>query len=218
MLVLFPFELDIYRRLAVPVDYVGHPLTEIISSVTDPKEENSIGFFPGSRRAVRERHWPLLKETMAILYSDNPNWKFYYFGPPPGPTDFPLKVVSADLADTIRKKIFLALCPSGTVTLENVFYNTAMVVYYRLSPLTYLLARRLVRVNYIAMPNIILEKEVVPEFIQSRATAQNLAGAINNLRQNPSAVLSQLDNFAKIKEYLKTSTSPLIAAAEKINE
>ena len=96
-----------------------------------------------------------------------------------------------------RKKIDLALCPSGTVSLENALMGIPMVVMYKLSWANYLLARLLVRVKYITLANILLNKELIPECIQHKATAANLSKNILNVlgKEKYCSIKKELLNF-----------------------
>ncbi|MCB4790748.1 MAG: lipid-A-disaccharide synthase [Elusimicrobia bacterium] len=188
MLVILPFEVDIYKKAGMDTAFVGHPLIDMVPAVDSNSfksgyERPVIGLFPGSRQHIVDRHLKLLKEVKDIINKEIPS-DFKIFGLRSldyKNTDIP--VFYEDTYDE-RKKLTLALSVSGTVSLENALLGVPMIVFYKLSQLNYLIARMVANVKYITMVNILEEKEVVPEFIQNEATPQNIAGAAINLLRN----------------------------------
>jgi len=183
MLVIFPFEETLYREAGVPVEFVGHPLLDLIPA---PDEKNSpakpprIGLLPGSRTSELRRHLPVFYAAFARLREKYPGAKGLLFaavnqgdaiyGKLPDGVDL---VREQDYAR--RRTLDVALCSSGTATLENALLGVPMVVIYKLSWPTYAIARALIRVKYIAMANLLAGKGVVPELIQRDATPERAA-------------------------------------------
>ncbi|HVO32504.1 MAG TPA: lipid-A-disaccharide synthase, partial [Elusimicrobiota bacterium] len=169
MLVIFPFEVDLYRRAAVPVVWVGHPLRDRMPA---PREEASppvVGLFPGSRRGTVMRHLPLLVETARRLRTQFPSCRFQLFRP----LELPEELYRASLADDPwiellydpnydqRPKLCVAITVSGTASLENMLLGIPMVIMYRLPALTYQIAKRLIRVPFVGIPNLLAGRAVV---------------------------------------------------------
>lgn len=187
MLVIFPFEEKLYRDAGVPADFVGHPLLDLIP---EPKPRaagtNLIGLLPGSRSSEIRRHLPVFLEAFRLLRLKNRFLEARLFAAASQPDAAYGRLpdgVELVREDDYRRRAMLdlALCSSGTATLENALLGVPMVVLYKLSWPTYLIARALVKVRHIAMANILAGREVVPELIQGRATARNAAAAAERL-------------------------------------
>ena len=183
MLVIFPFEEQLYREAGVPVEFVGHPLLDLIpepaAHTPDPKAL-IIGLLPGSRSSELERHIPVFYEAFRILRKTRPGMRGLLFASANQPNSvygaLPHGVEIVREQDyRLRATLDLALCSSGTATLENALLGVPMVVVYRLSWPTYLIARALVNVKHIAMANLLAGRAVVPELIQGDATPERAA-------------------------------------------
>jgi lipid-A-disaccharide synthase len=201
MLVIFPFEAALYKSQDVPATFVGHPLLDVLPETPEAepplKVEPVIGLLPGSRAGEVRRHLPLFLQCADILSRKRAGMRFILFAAPSLSNDFYdrllgpnvrrpyLLEIVRDEAYEWRSGIDLALTCSGTATLENALMGIPMLAVYRMSWVTYSLAKTLIRVPYIAMPNILAEKALVPEFIQSRAAPENLAAAAWDLLQDP---------------------------------
>jgi lipid-A-disaccharide synthase len=198
MLVLFPFEEALYKQAGVPVTFIGHPFLDRLPPA-DPEAplnvEPVIGLLPGSRKGEVRRHLPLFLRTAGLLA--RPSRRFLLFAAPNlsddfydeviGPRDrraFPLEIVR-DEKYRRRSGLDLALTCSGSATLENALLGIPMVVAYQTSWLTYEIAKRIVRVEHIAMANILAGRRLVPELIQDQATPEGLAAAAEELLQDP---------------------------------
>jgi lipid-A-disaccharide synthase len=189
MIVIFPFEVDIYRKAGIDVEFLGHPLVDEVSrkvkGLTIARVRNPvIALLPGSRRGEIERHMPVMREAAGIIAQRLPNASFIL---PLAPTLVP-EDIEGYLADSpvpirLREGAFhevvkgadVAVVSSGTATVETALLGTPMVVIYRLNALTFFLARMLIRVPYIAMVNLIAGRLVVPELIQHEARAETIA-------------------------------------------
>ncbi|MDX6769528.1 MAG: lipid-A-disaccharide synthase [Elusimicrobiota bacterium] len=178
MFVIFPFEEELYREAGVPVEFVGHPLLDLIPENkphhADPAAPR-IGLLPGSRSSELHRHLRLFYDAFAIMRRERPGARGFVFASANQPDsaygrlpDGAVLVREADYA--ARAKLDLAVCSSGTATLENAILGVPMVVVYKLSWPTYAIARAIVKVKHIAMANLLAGREVVPELIQRDAT------------------------------------------------
>ena len=183
MLVIFPFEEKIYRDAGVPVEFVGHPLLDLIP---EPKERTAnhspktVGLLPGSRNSELKRHIPIFYEAFRLLRAKYPGLVGLLFASA-NQNDaaygkLPTGVELVREQDYSRRATLdLALCSSGTATLENALLGVPMVVIYKLSWPTYAIARALVNVRHIAMANLLAGQGVVPELIQRDATPERAA-------------------------------------------
>ena len=196
MLVLFPFEVDFYRRFGVEVTHVGHPLVDEVPQLPnvwdagDSEEEPfRLALLPGSRRSEIEALLPTLLDAVRLLAGRLPV-QASLIQAPTVPRELleervelsglPLRIVSEDRFTVIADS-HLALCASGTATLEVGLLGTPMVVLYRLGLWTWMLARLLVRLPYYSLVNLVLEQAVVPELLQWQATPERIADEAERL-------------------------------------
>jgi len=185
MLVIFPFEEELYRKAGVPVSFVGHPLLEQLPAPAGESFGPTIGLLPGSRRGTVKRHLPLLVQTAEILHQEFPDARCFLFRPEEIEENFytpflqhtPWIKLMSDPAYETRKTLWLAIGVSGTAALENMLLGIPMIIMYKLSRLTYAIAKRLIRVSYIGIPNLLASRAIVPELLQEDATPEHLAEA-----------------------------------------
>jgi lipid-A-disaccharide synthase len=190
MLVLFPFEVDFYREHGVDVVHVGHPLVDevpVLRQVWEKGEPQGepyrVAILPGSRVSEIEALLPVMLESVRLLASELPI-EVRLIKAPTVPRDLveemielaglPVEIVSESRFPAIADS-HLALCASGTATLEVGLLGTPMVVLYRLGSWTYLLAKMLVHLPYVSLVNLVLGEKVVPELIQGRANPPSIA-------------------------------------------
>ena len=234
MLVILPFEKELYESVGLEVDFVGHPLLDVIrldNDRTTYSERHSlsfkdtwIGLLPGSRRAeVKRLLPPMLKAASSLL----PHVEQPCFLIPVSPA-LDITIYESVLASfpNLRQRTYLieddyyptvehcrvAVVCSGTATLEAALVDTPMVVVYRTSWLTYTLAKSLVRVPHIALVNLIAEQRAVPELVQGEVTGSRIADELRTLLNDQvrrSAVQSAL---AKVRQRLGGAGASEVAA------
>lgn len=203
MMVLFPFEEALYTQAGIPATFVGHPLVDLLPSPAEQASPRTIGFLPGSRRSVVQRHLPLVEQTARRLLAHDPGLKLVLFRPPEIEEAFyaPLANVCPALKITLdesyeeRRRLSFAFTVSGTAALENMLLGIPMVIFYQLSALTYAIARRLATVSAIGIPNLLAQRLVVPECIQRSCTPDRLMEAAEPMLSDPqrwSAVRAEL--------------------------
>ncbi|MDR1400880.1 MAG: hypothetical protein LBI98_00980 [Endomicrobium sp.] len=186
MLVILPFEEKLYRSSGIDAIFVGNPLIDKV-----PKRQNFpkksfghfnppvIGLFPGSRKNTIKRHMSLILETAKILKCKL-NAKFIMFSA----TDsivfrLPEYIEFCQSGDFERRKsIDFAICPSGTVSLENTLMGVPMVVIYKLSYFNYFFIRAIIKVKYITLVNILADKNIIPELVQTNAKPKKIAALV----------------------------------------
>lgn len=228
LLSILPFEAEWYARHApnLRVEFVGHPLVERHArekrpGPSDPKSEavvepaNSPAYevllLPGSRAGELRRHLPVMlaaarriaSETEAVLRMVLPVESLLKQARPLL-TDFPsLHVQVGGLRDALTKAT-VALASTGTVTLECAWFGVPTVALYKTSPLTYAIGKRIVTVKYLAMPNLLANGAVMPEFIQHEATPENLAKAVIALLKDAPRRAAVRDRLAAVVASLGT--------------
>ena len=221
MAVVFPFEEIFYKQHNVPVEFVGHPLTdelETVENVSNLKDElglapdkKIIGLFPGSRRSEIKRLLPIIMES-AILLNKRRN-----------DVQFILPVASTLDEQDIRQKVSqysldvivvkgqshnviqtcdAILTVSGTVTLEIGLYGIPQVVINKVAWLTYHIVKPLLKIPYIALCNIVAGKQVAPELIQYDATPTKIVQALEHFLDDPIYYNATKQELAKIKSKL----------------
>jgi len=189
--VILPFEKEFFEKEGVRVEFVGHPLVELVRPSLSRETfcelvglsplHPILGLFPGSRESEVQRLLPVFLATYEILKREHPRLQGVMVKAQ-GLSEGPLweearkkvKVLVGYQYEVLRQAT-AALLVSGTVTLEAAILETPMVAAYRLSRLSFFLAKRLVRVPYITLPNLILNEPVVPEILQDEARPEKLA-------------------------------------------
>jgi lipid-A-disaccharide synthase len=197
MAVVFPFEVPFYEREGVPVTFVGHPLVDAVHPAMERVEaqrlfgldprRRTVGLFPGSRKHEIERLLPVILESAKLLKERFPDLQFIL----PLATSLamgdiapylaasPLKVeVVQEQGYDVMQVCDAIITVSGTVTLEIALMGVPMVIIYRVSPLTYTVGRRLVKVDHIGLCNIVAGERVVPELLQHEAEPVRIAEEI----------------------------------------
>jgi lipid-A-disaccharide synthase len=219
VLAVFPFEPPFYRRAGVPVEYVGHPLVDALRGAPARKEARArlalpghatvVGLLPGSRRGEVERLLPTMRDAVTRIATARPATRFVLAAAPTIDEglvarhlgDAPVTIVRDRVYDVIRAAD-LVLATSGTVTLEAAILGAPTVVCYRVSRLTALMIRSLIRVPWMSLPNIVLGRPVVPELFQEDATAERLAAEALRLLYDVGAREEQRAAFVELAQSL----------------
>jgi len=212
--VILPFEEAFFNQRGVRTTFVGHPLldrpplaargAELKRSLGLDPDRPVLGLFPGSRVQEVERLWPVFREAAERVRREEPGLQVLVAvtGGASYPGAGEIRAVPR-LARECFAAADAALCKSGTTTLEAAVAGTPLVVAYRMHPLSYLLARRLVRVDWIGMVNLVAGRQVAPEFIQGAATAEALARAVRPLLDPDSPERrAQLEGLAEVRRRL----------------
>ncbi len=204
MIVVFPFEVELYKHAGVDVRFVGHPLTDTVQSRYNQAEakaqfgldlkKRTVALLPGSRSKEIARMLPDMLRASEILLRRFPDIQFIL---PVAPTlsrelissfirqhPVPVTVTEGRAYDVLRASD-VALVTSGTATLETALMAVPMVIVYRLSTLSYFIARMIIDVDHIGLVNIVAGKRVVPELVQREATPENMADGVTKLISDP---------------------------------
>jgi lipid-A-disaccharide synthase len=230
MLVIFPFEEPLYREAGVPVTFVGHPLVSLVTPVADPLVPRSelgldparpvVALLPGSRPKEVAHNLPPIAASVDALAAARPELQFVAAVAASldpslvrrGLGDRNVTVVH-DRTHVVLSAATAAIVASGTATVEAALVGAPMVVVYRLSPWTYRLGRRFVRVPYYAMVNLIAGRRVVPELIQSDFTAERVLAEILPLLDGAEARGQMEKDLAAVREKLGGPGASARAAA-----
>ena len=233
MLVLFPFELDIYKSEGVPVTFVGHPVADEVDDVPDQltcreglglKAHNSIiALLPGSRSSEISRHAGLFLETARQLQQQQPQINFVLSAVNQSAFDYLSSLVNNEFQDLNVKIILgqsrkmisasdLVLAASGTITLETALLEKPMVMAYKVSKLSEWMIKAFASVDHYAMPNFLLDTPLIPEFVQDQATATNLSRALLDYYTNPEKCRDLINKFKEVKDELKVNSNDRSAA------
>jgi lipid-A-disaccharide synthase len=220
MAVILPFEQQFYRERGVAVDYVGHPLMDVVPERTSREEVLKtfglsdrgpiIGILPGSRREEVTRLLPLMVEAAEILSKDHPHLACLL---PLAPTITPDLVYSITMRSSLPIRIHddiypvlaasdLVFVASGTATLEAAIMQTPMVVVYRVSPLSYRFGKWVIKVPYISLVNLIAGERIVPELIQDDANPARIAEEASSILESGSKREIMLNRLMNLKEAL----------------
>ena len=197
MAVLFPFEVPLYEKTGVPVTYVGHPLLDIVQPTMTREEAFSrfgldparqvVGLFPGSRRSELKYLFQTILESAQLLKKRYPELQFVLpLAPSFKRDDLAALIHAAGLDVTIIEGFtydVMQVCDgtitvSGTVTLELALMKVPMVIIYRVSPLTYAIGKRLVKIEHAGICNIVAAERVVKELIQDEAKPGDIADEV----------------------------------------
>ena len=222
MAVVFPFEETFYKKYDVPVRFVGHPLVDEIHVSADQQTLRSeflldndkpvIGLFPGSRHSEIKRLLPIIVNSAKEIIKKQPNAQFvipvastlkeedilpYFNG-----TEFDMRVISQRSHD-VMTVCDAVITVSGTVTLELALLNIPMVVINKISKLSYYFVTRTLKLDHIALCNIVSNKRVVPELIQDDATYDKISKNLLNILNNKEERTRIMNEFSKTEKRLE---------------
>jgi lipid-A-disaccharide synthase len=223
MVVIFPFEEAIYREAGVPVDFVGHPLVDVVKASMSRAEFAArhgldagrpiVTLLPGSRRSEIERHYPLIMEacerlsgelrtrgSIQFVLAAAPALGAELFAPYARPGVSVTRVEGATY-DALSAAD-CAIVASGTATVEAALLGTPMVVVYRVSPTSAFVLKRIVRSSFIAMVNLIAGRRVVPELIQDQFTSEAVVEEVRKLLGSPAAREEMKAGLAEVRTKL----------------
>ena len=232
VLVIFPFEEPLYREAGVPVEFVGHPLRDImavpptrqdyLTSLRLSPETLTVGLLPGSRPNEVQTLLPDLVRTAGLVLERRPEAQFLIprasgldgqlFAPPAAIPTASVRIVEGQV-DQVLASSDACLVASGTATVQAAMHGCPMVVVYRVAPLTYLLGYPFVRVNTFAMVNLVAGRPVVPELIQARFTPAAAADALLALLSDETRAATMRNDLAVVRARLGEAGASRRAAA-----
>jgi lipid-A-disaccharide synthase len=203
LLCIFPFEEAFFRAHGLPASYIGHPLAGLVHPSFDKADffwkhrlaagRPLITVLPGSRKGEAARHLPALLDAVERIYRQQAAHFLLPASETTGAAFFterigraPIQVIEGETWDAIAHAD-LALAASGTVTVEAALLGTPMVTFYKVTALSWLLGRLLVRVPFYSMVNLVAERRVIPELMQTAMTGERLAAEALHLLQDEDA-------------------------------
>lgn len=214
MYVILPFEQEFYNRFDFDVEYVGHPLLDEFACfgtsglAGDFRKRNELderpilAILPGSRRQEVKKKLPVMMDAVKNM----PDFQIVLAGAPALPESFyreiapEFKIVFGETY-SLLSNAHTAVVTSGTATLETALFKVPEVVCYKGSPISYMIGKQLVKVKFISLVNLIMDREVVKELIQKDCTAEKVRKELNELIHNKeyrSRVLSDYDELQNL--------------------
>lgn len=224
MLVILPFEKDFYKQFNFDAEFVGHPLLDAMDEVKRATnkikaDKPIIAILPGSRKQEIEKMLPLMLSVKKYFK----NYQFVVAGAPSQTPDFYKKIINDSEVrivynDTynLLSQSYAALVTSGTATLETALFGVPEVVCYKGGKLSFQIAKRLVKVKYISLVNLILDKEAVKELIQDELTTNNIQTELTKILIGD-ARENILKEYVNLKQKLGVSGASKKAATSIVN-
>ncbi|WP_456268151.1 lipid-A-disaccharide synthase [Kushneria sp. AK178] len=225
MLTFLPFEADFYERHDVPVRFVGHPLAEELPLADDrqgarralglDEQARMLAVLPGSRSSEIGFMTPVFLEAIRLLRQRLPELEVVIPAATPARRDELLTHGVAEqgvrVVDGRAWEVMTAadavLLTSGTSALEAMLCHRPMVVAYRMAPVTWQIARRMVKTRWISLPNLIAQEHLVPELIQDDATGEAIAAALAPMLDNDSDARALTERFVDMHRTLQRGAS-----------
>ncbi len=229
MLTIFPFEKNIYSKANIQATFVGHPLAEMIPFNPNKKKAQDklkiinaykvIALLPGSRQGEVKWHVQLLIDSATEISKKIRDVKFLV----PLPTretydifsktlfknthaELDIQLLIGHASDAINAAD-LVIVASGTATLETALYKKPMIVIYKMSSISWQILKRMRYLPFVSLPNILLNKFVVPELLQGDATFENISSKAFEILKDASYRKNLIIQFTKIHHQLKQNTS-----------
>ncbi len=233
---LFPFEESWFRERGVDATYIGHPLATTAKATLTreefferhrlPRDQRLITLLPGSRTGEARRHLPVVLDALSILRQ-----RFALSAVLAIPKGFrtdeafstfrertqelSIQVVENEAWDSIAHAD-LALAASGTVTIEAAVLGTPMVTFYKVNPLSWYAGRRLVKVPFLSMVNLVADRQIVPELMQHDMTPAKIAAAAEELLVSPGRADQMRAGLAVVRKLLTRDGDPFTRVAQSI--
>ena len=212
MLCIFPFEADLYNKSGLRAVFVGHPMIERLRArkIGTERDRNLIGLFPGSRMREVRKIFPVMLESVPELQKQNRNMRLEVAAASEelaremremltrhGQGQQGIQIKVGETA-ALMQRAFAGIVASGSATLEAAYFRLPFVLIYKVTWPTYLAARLVVSVKYLGMPNVLADREVVPEFIQHRARPDAIVKAMRQLIEEANARDRMISEFDRI--------------------
>jgi lipid-A-disaccharide synthase len=234
VLCIFPFEADLYNESGLRAVFVGHPMIERLQArkIDVERDPNLIGLFPGSRLREVGKIFPIMIETARLLLQARPTLHFQVAAASeqlgrelntvaaasvPLQARLPIQIKVGETAE-IMQRAWAGIVASGSATLEAAYFRTPFVLVYKVAWPTYLAARLVVNVKHLGMPNLLADREVVPEFIQQQAKPGAIAKAAHPLMEDACTRERMISEFDAIISKLGGSGASERAARAILKE
>jgi lipid-A-disaccharide synthase len=210
MLCIFPFEKPLYEASGLRAEFVGHPMLDSLAKkkLELTRESDLVALLPGSRAKEVRKIFPTMLAAADVMRERLPSLRFAASAASDTlATEMRALagercVVTTGNAHELMQRAGAGMVCSGTATLEAAYFGLPMTILYRVAWLTWVVGKRLVRVPFLGMPNILAEKEIVPEFLQDAAQPEPIAAAVLELLSNPATRERQQAELRRVIEKL----------------
>ncbi len=233
LITIFPFEAEYFKGTGLDVTFAGHPLVDEAEKIHQspirrlPWNDNpGIALLPGSRKTEIERILPVMWQAAGLLAKEQPDLKFIIATPSEQQSDIVRNIIKklkngpeqyhiiSNNTREILRQARAAIVASGTATIETALMLCPMVITYKVAPLTYLIGKMLVKIEYIGMANIVAGKLICPELIQHQATPAAISDAIRPLIQDTPERNTMIKELKTVKEKLGSGNAAQNAARQ----
>jgi lipid-A-disaccharide synthase len=232
MLVILPFEKEFYKKWNYEVEYVGHPLVEVVDGFLEASSKyqeasskyqvsgNTIALLPGSRQQEILKKLPIMLEVAKhfpdhqFVVAKAPGLDEHFYNELLAPYKNVSSVVNKTYELLVQSKA--ALVTSGTATLETALFAVPEVICYKGSAFSYQIAKRLIKIKFIGLVNLIMDKEVVKELIQDELTVENLKRELSLLLTDETKQQQLKNDYTALKALLSKGGHASANAAESI--
>jgi len=226
MLVILPFEEKFYQQWDYKVEYVGHPLVQVINEFLEVHSKKQTGgkpiiaLLPGSRQQEVAKKLPIMLAAskkfsdyqFVVAKTSSLSDEFYF----EFLKDFPDVIAVKDQTYNLLSQAVAALVTSGTATLETALFGVPEVVCYKGSSVSYEIAKRLVKIKYISLVNLIMDKPVVKELIQNDLTVNNIVRELNSILFDQNKIQQLKKDYTDLKIILQKDSNASGRAAQQI--
>ena len=239
MLTLFPFEAEFYEQSGIPATFVGHPAADRTDPSTSKaalmaegrailnlqETDTVVALLPGSRTSELKAHGQMFAESAHLFQQANSHTKVRFVVPyVNAKTEATLKpflsiypdldvMFKHNMSDAALKAANVALVKSGTATLEAMLFKTPMVVVYMIGRLTYFIVSRMLKTDYVALPNILSGEQLVPELLQDEALPPVIAVALQKEAETSEKTIARDEKFQEIHTTLRRDSGATAASA-----
>ena len=207
MLCIFPFEKALYEQSGLKTEFVGHPLLDALAPKkgAQPREETLVGFFPGSRKKEVLRIFPVMLKAAEAMRTSRPELRFEAAAATETlaammrvmAAGSPVKITLGN-SHELMNRAAVGMVASGTATLEATFFEMPFVLVYLVAPLTWVIGKRLVRIPFLGISNILAGREIIREFLQDAAEPAALADELLSMLNNPAKRAEQQAEFRQV--------------------
>ena len=213
VLCIFPFEANLYNESGLHAVFVGHPMIERLETqkIETERDPNLVGLFPGSRLREVRKIFPVMIEAARLLLQTKPGLRFHVAAASEGLAREMSEMLRSEQSEdrqaiaivvgqtpALMQQAWAGIVASGSATLEAAYFQMPFVLIYKVAWPTYIAARLVVNVDYLGMPNLLADKEVVPEFIQHEAKPDSIANTVRSLLEDANARDRMISDFEPI--------------------
>ncbi|HVF72915.1 MAG TPA: lipid-A-disaccharide synthase [Chthoniobacterales bacterium] len=210
MLCIFPFEAELYNASGLRTIFVGHPMIENLAArrTGEARDPKLVGLFPGSRSREVRKNFPVMLESatelakvrdirLEVAAASQSLAREIEALTARSPIRDRVRVVTGD-SSGVMQRASAGMVASGTATLESAFFRMPFVLVYRVSWPTYFAARAVMQTRFLGMPNVLADREIIPEFLQHEARPAEIARAVLRLREDTDRREKMLRDFDEI--------------------